>query len=264
MAEKNANYQASYVANPKSTADIERENYLEYQQNAQQYQQQWFAYQQQMMMAYGQYGQPGQPMQQGSYPQQGNYMQQMQQIQQMQQMHNGQPQPLNKIQGYNYQQMNQQPMQGYQNNARGRGAAAGRGNNSRPDYNNRSDNSYRGRGGNQYNRQDNNSRGRGRGGYQRGRGGNQPQTRSSTIGPVQVAPGIKVETSPLFCVNCDKEFNNEGNYKIHMDSHVKCSFCPFEGHPKIISNHEKTIHGPNGYHKINLELNYRHLIPQKK
>lgn len=268
-------YQASYIANPKSTADIERENYqkqlVEYQQNAQQYQQQWYAYQleayqQQIMMAYGQYGQPGQPIEQGGYPQQGNtYMQNMHPssyMQQgnnyMQQNHHGQPQSTQGI-PYNYQQINIQ-----QNNGRGRFSPGGRGKSVRPDYYTRADNrnqDYRSRGANQYNRQDNNSWVRGRGGLQRG---NQIQYRSSTIGAVHVAPGIKVETSPLYCVNCDREFNNEGNFKIHLGSHVKCSFCPFEGHPKIISNHEKSIHGPNGYFIINLELNFRLSIPQKK
>jgi len=50
--------------------------------------------------------------------------------------------------------------------------------------------------------------------------------------------------SPWHCRNCDRGFQNQYYFDIHIEEHEKCGVegCPYEAHPKLVFNHYKTQH----------------------
>jgi hypothetical protein len=51
------------------------------------------------------------------------------------------------------------------------------------------------------------------------------------------------------CTPCEKDFTSLQQYEIHLQSHIKCQFCPFEAHYKVVASHQQTAH-PTGYHVL--------------
>lgn len=47
------------------------------------------------------------------------------------------------------------------------------------------------------------------------------------------------------CVACEKDFTSAQQYEIHMQQHIKCQYCDYEAHYKIVQKHQEMAHQGN-------------------